>query len=144
MLENGHASEVLAWWGAGLSSVLGLIKIYEFWRDRTRIDIGAGSTSSEDIGNSIQIRNLSSRPIILSHWELLYVSGRWPRRTYQSFSSAEYDFGDHRLEPHGTHTLHFAEDEYFDAGRTALNGRRIFIRLYFAGRRPILRLAYGA
>jgi hypothetical protein len=51
--------------------------------------------------------------------------------------------GDLRVESHSTHTLRFSDDDYFDWGVDALKGRRIFIRLYVAGRRSILRLVYA-
>jgi hypothetical protein len=139
--ESGSA--LIAWWGAGLSTLLAIVKLFELWRDRFRVDVSYNFTSSENIGNEIFIRNLSNRSLILTHWELLYCSGRWPRRSFEPFDSAEFDAGDHRLEPYTTHTLRFAEANYFSSGHKALNGRRIFIRLHVAGRKPILRLVYA-
>lgn len=136
-------STLVAWWGAGLSTLLAIVKLFELWRDRFRIDVSHNFTGDEIIGNEILIRNLSSRSLILTHWELLYCSGRWPRRHLESFASAEYDSGDRRLEPHATHTLHFAGENYFSWEHNQLNGRRIFIRIHVAGRRPTLRLIYA-
>lgn len=137
-------SDVIAWWGAGLSTLLAIVKLFEFWRDRFRIEISHNFTTSESIGNEVLIRNLSSRPLILTHWELFYCSGFWPRRKFESIESAGFDSGDHRLEPYATHTLHFSEQCYFSWGHKVLNGRRILIRLNVAGRRPMLKLVYAA
>jgi len=136
------ASTIATWWGAGLSTLLAVVKLFELWRDRFRIDVSGNLTGSETIGNEILIRNLSSRPLIITNWELLYCSGRWPRRRFESFAGAEFDSGDYRLEPHATRTLSFAEANYFAWGHKALNGRRLYISLHIAGRKPILRLVY--
>lgn len=139
--ESGSA--LIAWWGAGLSTLLAIVKIFELWRDRFRVYVSYNFTGDESIGNEVIIRNLSSRPLILTYWELLYCSGRWPRRSFELLESADFDSGDRRLEPYATHTLQFAEENYFSWGNKALNGRRIFIRLHVAGRKPILRLVYA-
>ncbi|MDO8826611.1 hypothetical protein [Methylophaga sp.] len=136
-------SSLIAWWGAILSTVLAVVKLFELWRDRDRVGVSYNFTGNESIGNEILIRNLSSRPLILAHWELLYCSGRWPIRKFKSFESAEFDAGDRKLEPYATHALHFSCANYFSWGHKALNGRRIFIRLHIAGRKPLLELVYS-
>jgi hypothetical protein len=139
--ESGSA--LIAWWGAGLSTLLAIVKIVELWRDRFRIDVSYNFTGDVGIGNEVLIRNLSNRPLILTHWELLYCSGRWPRRSFEPLESADFDSGDRRLEPYATHTLHFTGANYFSWGHKSLKGRRIFILLHVAGRKPILRLVYA-
>ena len=134
---------LIAWWGAGLSTLLAIVKLFELWQDRFRVDVSYNFTGDENIGNEVLIRNLCNRPLILAHWELLYCSGRWPRRRFEPLESADFDSGDRRLEPYATHTLHFAEVNYFSWGHKTLNGRRIFIRLHVAGRNPILKLLYA-
>jgi hypothetical protein len=137
-------STLIAWWGAVLSTLLALAKLWELWRDRFQIEISRNFTSSPEIGNEILIRNLSSRAFILAHWELIYGTGRWPARRFTPLASPDYyDAGDLRVEPHSTHTLPFRDEEHFDWGVDALKGRRLFIRLHIAGRRPILRLVYA-
>jgi hypothetical protein len=142
MAATESGSALIAWWGAGLSTLLAIVKLYELWRDRFQVDVSYNFTGNESIGNEVFIRNLSSRPLILAHWELLYCSGHWLRRSFEPLESPDFDAGDRRLEPYATHTLHFAEQNYFDWGYKALNGRRIFIRLYIAGRKPFLKLVY--
>lgn len=66
-----------------------------------------------------------------------------PHDVFTHLASREYDAGDTSVEPHSTHTLRFSDDGYFDWGVGALKGRRIFIRLFIAGRRPIVRLVYA-
>jgi hypothetical protein len=140
---SAAGSTLIAWWGADLSTLLAIIKLFELWRDRFRVEVSHNFTGSESIGNEVLIRNLSNRPLILTYWELLYCSGHWPRRTFEPLESAEFDSGDRRLEPYATHPLHFADANYFSWGHKALNGRRIFILLHIAGRKPILKLVYA-
>ena len=141
-MTASEISPLIAWWGAGLSPLLATVKLWELWRDRFRLEVGYSFAGDENVGNSIHIRNLSSRPLILSYWELLYCSGRWPLREFQDITCADYDSGDRRIEPHSTLELHFAEENYFSWGHKTLKGRRIYIRLIIAGRRPILKLVY--
>jgi len=133
---------LIAWWGAGLSTVLAVIKGLEIWRDRFQLEVDHNFISDESMGNTILIRNLSSRPFILTYWELLYCSGRWPRRKFEALSSREHDERDCKIEPHTTHELYFADEHYFDWGYKSLKGRKIYIRLHIAGRKSILRLVY--
>jgi hypothetical protein len=137
-------STLIAWWGAVLSTLLALIKLWEFWRDRFQVEVSHNFTGNPEIGNEILVRNLSGRTFILAYWELLYGAGRWPTRRFSPLTSPEYfDVGDVRVKPHSTYTLTFTDENHFDWGVGALKGRRIFIRLYIAGRRPIVRLVYA-
>ncbi len=133
----------LAWWGAGLSTLLAVVKLWEIWNDRFRIDVGYNFTGSSDIGNEIFIRNLTNFPVILSYWELLWVSGHWPLRTDTGITSPQVDSRDIRIDEHSSLTLTFKEHEYFDWGAKSLKGRSIYIRLQIAGRKPILKKVYG-
>lgn len=135
-------SSLIAWWGAGLSTLLAIVKLLELWQDRFRLEVDYNFASDENVGNTILVRNLSSRPLLLSYWEVLYCNGRWPRRKFQDVSCPDHDYGDRRIEPHSTLELRFAEADYFFWGHKALKGRRIFIRLHVAGRGEILKLVY--
>jgi hypothetical protein len=135
-------STLIACWGALLSTFLALVTLWERWRDRFQVEVSFNFTGSQEIGNEILVRNLSSRTFILAHWQLLYVIGRWPARRFTHLACPDYDAGDVRVESHSTYTLQFSDDDYFDWGADSLKGRRIFIRLHIAGRRPILRLVY--
>lgn len=123
--------------------MLAIVKLAELWRDRFRVVVGYKFTSAVDVGNDILIRNLSNRPLILGHWELLYCSGYWPRRVFEELESADFESSsDRRIDPHTTSILNFSGPSHFDWGVDALNGRRIFIRLHVVGRKPVLRLVY--
>lgn len=63
-----------AWWGAGLSTLLALIKIWEIWKDRFRIEINFLDDSDETayyFYEEINIFNFHSKPIFLERWDIL-------------------------------------------------------------------------
>lgn len=142
MSPADSGSTFIAWWGAGLSTILALIKLGELWRDRFRIDVSYNFRGAAEEGNDVHVRNLTGRPMILTYWELLYGSGMWPRRAFEPLRYPDMDDGDIRIEPHSTRTLSFSDDQHFDWGQKARNGKTIWIRLHIAGRRPILKLVY--
>jgi hypothetical protein len=136
------ASSFLAWWGAILSTVLGSVKLWELWRDRFRLDLSYNFTGSEDVGNDILIRNLTGRPLILTYWEVMYGSGQWLRRKYETVAYPDHDDGDTRIDPHSTLTLNFSGEQHFAWGTKMLRGRSVYIRLHIAGRRSFVRRVY--
>jgi hypothetical protein len=142
MTAPASVTSLIAWWGAGLSTLLALIKLWEVWRDRFRVDVSYNFAGLPQIGNKVLIRNLGSRSFILTDWDLLYCSGRWPFRRFTNLAHAAFDDSDRRVEPYSTYTLTFADDNHFDWGVDALKGRSIHIRLGIAGRRAIVRLVY--
>lgn len=127
----------IAWWGACLSTLLAIIKLWELWSGRFRIDVGRNLTSEPEIGNQIFIRNLSSKPIILEYWQLQYCSRWWPIRKFDEFECPGEDAADIQIQPHSSKTLSFTDQYHFAWGYKVLNGRRIYIKLYIAGRRPL-------
>jgi hypothetical protein len=133
----------IAWWGAGLSTLLALLKVWELWQNRFRIEVGSGLTGSVDVGNDIHIRNLSSSPVILCHWELFYRDHLWPLKKDTYICSPEADACDIRVDQHSSKTFNFNGQYHFSWNFKTMKGRRIYMRLHFAGRRPIIRKVYG-
>jgi hypothetical protein len=138
---SAEPSMLIALWGAGLSTLLAIVKFLELWRERFRLDVSYNLTGSIDIGNTILIRNLSSRPIILDHWELSYCS-RWLHRKCEDIAYADFNATDRRIEPHSTFKLQFSGQDHFSWGSERLKGRRIYIRLFIAGRKSVLKPVY--
>jgi hypothetical protein len=131
-----------AWWGAFLSSGLAVIKGWELWRDRFRLDVAGAFTSDPQIGNDIKIRNLSTKPLLVTHWEVFYCSGSWPFRKESAISSQDYDSGDFTVAPVTTHTLTFAEESYFSTATAHLKERSVCVRIHIAGRGTFRRTLY--
>lgn len=134
-----------AYWGAGLSTVLACVKLWEVWCNRFRISVSYNFTSDpHETGNEIYIRNLAHHPIILSYWEVLLFSGRKPFRRSETLIEPEPDeIRDVKIEAHSTHTLRFMEGNHFEWGAAALGGRKMFIRIHIAGRSPVLKYIFG-
>lgn len=134
--------DYIAWWGAGLSTLLALTKLWELWRDRFRIEIGFNFTDDPEQGHDIFIRNLSGTPMILSFWELFYRPRLWPLKKDSEIGASGVDTYDLRIEPHSSKSLGFKRMEHFDWGWKAMKGRSICIRLYIAGRPPVVKRVY--
>ncbi|MGH1429555.1 MAG: hypothetical protein ACRBB4_00390 [Neptuniibacter sp.] len=126
-----------------MSTLLALVKLFELWRDRFRINVGYGFTGDIHQGNDIHIRNLSGKPIILGYWELFYRPHLWPLRKDSYIASPEADAYDLKIEPHSSKTFNFSGPDHFSWGRESMKGRRIYIRLHIAGRKPVLKRVYG-
>lgn len=134
----------LAVYAAILSTLLGTLRFGEWWRDRFRIEIAALLRDCPSEGNEIHVRNLAARPIIVTHWQLYWISGRWPFRSKTGIQAQEYDSPDIRIDARSTRTLDFRDEDHFDWGATAARGRQLYFRLHFAGhRRPVVRRIYG-
>ena len=134
----------LALWGAVLSRLLGALKAWEIWKGRFRIDVGCLLTGSSELGNTVTIRNLGGDPIIVKYWELLWFSGRWPRRKQSLCDSPGEYATDIHIAPGSSHPLEGAGPDHFEWGARALRGRRLFIRLHIAGKkRRLLRKLCG-
>jgi hypothetical protein len=142
MIESLDLKDLMAVWGGLLSTVLAGIKVFEWWRDRDRLDISFGSTSSVEHGNQIQIRNLSIRPIIIKHWELFFAFDSKGIRDYELVESAEYDDSDLTIAAHASKQWNFCEARYFSTSEKQLRGRSIYLRLSIAGRKDLTTKLY--
>jgi hypothetical protein len=136
------SKELLTLWGAGLSTILALVKIWELWSSRRRIEVSYGFSGGPD-GNNIIIRNLSDKPMILVYWELLFCERKWLKWVpYRNENPAE-DARDLCIAAHSSHVLNFSGQDYFEWGHKALGGKRLYLALHIAGKRKALkRLVY--
>lgn len=107
----------LALWGAVLSTFLGALKAWEVWKGRFRIEVGAVLTGSSELGNTVTVRNLGSKPAIVKYWELLWRSGWWLRRKECVFDSPAEFATDIRIAPGSSYSLPFVGPNYSIAVR---------------------------
>lgn len=140
---NLEAKDWIAFYAACLSTLLACVKLGELWRDRFRLEIGYSFNGLETEADIIHVRNISNKPFILTHWELLYGRGWWPWRNFQTIVVADPDSGDRKVDPHSTLTLTFSEENSIGWSEKALKGRAIYIRLHGAGRGVLLRKVYS-
>ena len=124
---------VLACWGAALSTVLGVMQLSD---RRVKIHVGWDFRPNEHGGNTIEINNLSNRPVLIQHWELFGLTGHLrPKR--RNIESAFDLTGSFRIEAYDRRVLTFDEAYYF----VVKNHERLYLRIYVAGtvRRSIRR-----
>lgn len=126
--------DYLTIWGAILSSILGAIKLFELWRDRHRVEVSYSFTSDVHEGNTITIRNLSNRQIIISYWELFTARDKNGKHELELLSYKDYDTSDLQIAANSSYSLHFCEANYFNTSHNFLKGRKIYIKLCIAGR----------
>ena len=138
------AQNPIALWGAILSTILAVLKIYEVWDTRTKIEVSYSICLDSAIGNEIIIRNLSDKPIIITYWELLWQHREWGRIVTESGIFADNVIVDKRLEGHTSMTISLAGDRHFSAtSRNSLDKNKIYLYLYLAGySRPIRKKYY--
>ena len=136
-------TSLLALWGAVLSTILAFVKLWEVWSSRFRMNVSHNFTSCPHQGSAIFLRNLSGRPVIVEYWELFYGSGIWPFRKTSDIASSGPDTKDQRIDSHSSKSLVFVGPDHFDWGVDALKGRKIYIRLHIAGRRPTTKKVFG-
>lgn len=137
---------LLAIWGAALSTILAAVKIWEIWRTRRRIEYSYNFAGLAEVGNEIIIRNLSATPIIISYWELVWLKKRRLGLRKQEIRriAPESDFSDSHVAAHSSYVLRFAEERYFSWSTLSLKGAAIYLRIQIAGeRRPRLAKIYG-
>ena len=137
------SKEFIALWGAGLSTLLAFIKIWELWSARRRIEVSYGFVGDPEIGNDIIIRNVSDKPMILAYWELLFCERKGLKWVaYRNKNPAE-DTSDICIAPHSSKILHFSGPSYFEWGHKVLGGKRLYLNMHIAGRRsPLKKLVY--
>lgn len=144
MKELIEGIDLLAVWGAVLSTFLAVAKLREIWINRTQVEVSHNFAGSSDIGNQVIIRNLTGTPLLITYWELLWRhrSGFGWKQS-KSIGPGEY-FEDLKLGGHASIKLVFRDQDYFDWGVSALGNDRIYIRLHIAGKaKPVLRKVYG-
>ena len=144
-MQSLGIKDLVAIWGAVLSTLLACVKLWELWRSRSRIEVSYNFTGSEDVGNEIILRNLSATPLLITWWELLWQRRRWLRWKQSREVSPNEFFNDLVINGHSSARLAFQGSSYFAWSYESLERDAIYIRLHIAGKsRPILRKVYDA
>lgn len=141
MMEWLRNADPIALWGAVVSTVLA---IREIAKSRTKIEIGHAFADSPEIGNEIIIRNISASPIIITHWELLWIKRKFLlckkiRREGPDEFNSDISLGEQERT-----SLMFVDQYHFDWGWKSLNGGKIYLKLRIAGKKwPRYYKVYG-
>ena len=129
-------------WGAGLSTLLAILKLVEFWRDRFRLEVDYDFSTDPHEGNRIVVRNLTARPITIPYRELL-MRRRWAvLRKREEIPLTDEQPCDVSIPAHASHTFEFKEQSHFSLKSKLLAGKTIYLRVWLAGRRPITLKVY--
>ena len=137
------SSDPIAVWAAVLSTILALIKIWEIWKTRIRIEVSYSFMGIPEEGNQVIIRNLSPTPIIITYWDL-----QWRKRKLfikPTFTIGPNEFNeDIKISGHTSHKLIFRDQDHFDWGPSSLGKNKIYLLLHIAGKKwPSLKKVYG-
>ena len=127
----------LAIWGAVLSSALAFIKIYETWINRNRFELDYIFRPEGLGGNTILVRNISSKKRTLSYWLL-----QRRKRKFKIFWSTvnldgpdDDEFCNIEIDRFSSYQLHFDNERYFSTHRKVWGRDQLFLKLYVVGRR---------
>ena len=144
MITEISLRNLIAIWGAGLSSLLAVVKLWEMWKSRSRIEVSHNFTGNAEVGNDVIIRNLSSTPIILTYFEVLRIKRNWfKKKEYILYSPYEAS-SDRVLKGYSSHTFNFSHQDYFDWGIDAMKKGKIYASMHFAGKaKPVVVKVYG-
>ncbi|WP_330544394.1 hypothetical protein V0242_11165 [Aeromonas hydrophila] len=133
---NLLVSDWIAIYAAILSTALAAVKVVGFIRGYYRVEVISTTTSSESEGNEIYIYNLCDKPLTLVYWKLEWHSGIWPFHKVEGLSSPDFDMSaGRRIDEYGSHTLSFKGENHFQTGKPESEGKKLYIRLYFAGKK---------
>lgn len=135
-------SDWIAIWGAVISTLLATKEIFQWWHDRDRFDASLTTSSNVDAGHNLKITNLSSKTILISHWELFLSFDRKGKKGYQCIVFEDFDSHDISMDPRTSKQLHFSEGDYFSISEKSLQGRSIYLKLWIAGRSPWVKKLY--
>jgi hypothetical protein len=133
-------------WGACVSTLLGLVKLWEtFWKDRLRLSTTYYFGSRDGTANEITIVNLSGVPVQVSHWTLAWKPNRFRWRTPAIDVTRDEGTPMFTIAPKDNHTLCFEESDYFDWSYRTARNRALFLTLHIFGRRrpKVLRVGGG-
>ncbi|EPC3541890.1 hypothetical protein [Aeromonas hydrophila] len=124
--------DFLAMCGAGLSRLLDLVKLWELRQNH--FGVGASYNRIRK-GHEIYIRNLNSRPITLEHWVLEWRKGLWPFHKTEMVLEAEDILKGRKIEAYDSTTLRFIDEYNFSTGKHLEEGKQLYIKLHFVGRK---------
>jgi hypothetical protein len=128
--------DLLAAWGAGLSTILAGVKLWELWRNHFRVETAYDFTNLPKLGHKIHVRNLNNRPITLEHWELEWRHGKWPSKKTVLIDMAENLSAGRKIDAYHSMTLNFIDEKgnYFSLEPVS-EGKALYIKLYFVGKK---------
>jgi len=134
----------LAVWGAILSTILGIVKLWEaFWKDRVRLATTYSLTGERGGAHQIVIANLSPLPVQVSHWTLAWEP-RWISFWSSKIDVTPDETTHFKIDARNTYTLNFEGFDRFAWDWKAAGGRQLVLKLKLFGKRHPIKLVIGA
>jgi hypothetical protein len=132
-------------WGAGISTILGAVKLWEsFWKDRIRLATTYSFTGQEGASDKITIVNLSAVPVQVSHWTLAWKPNLFHRKLSVIDVTPVEGTPMFTIPPRNSHTLNFEEQSKFDWGYRSAHHRQLFLTLHIFGQKSkVLKICAG-
>ena len=142
-MEISNTAFYLGLWGASLSTLMAVLKIFELWKSRIKVDVTYQFTSSEEIGSKIIISNLTPRPIGITYWKLVWVKWKFPSwQKKEEISPDPLDDTHFTIGAYQQHVLNFDEGENLPWGRDAIPLGVLRLDLSVAGRAKPVRISF--
>ena len=137
------ADNIIALWGAALSTFLAVLKAFEVYNARARLSVSYSFSTPEFGGNKVILENYSSIPIMVSYWELCLVKKNLLRSTTIRSEHPGEGYCDITIGSHARYTLVFDGENWFPWGGKSLEGGVWYIKLFTAGKRkPTVKRVY--
>jgi len=139
------ATTACAIWGAGISTLLGGVKLWEtFWKDRLKLATTYSFSDQSDAAHEITVVNLSGVPVQICRWSLAWMpnSFRWFTSTIDV--TPQEGAGIFTIPPKDSYALYFKEDSKFDWSYRTTRHRHLDLTLHIFGRsKPYMLKVYA-
>lgn len=120
----------IAIYAAVLSTVLLIVKLYEMWKDRFRLEAWLNISDPRE-GKNLMIINLSKTPIHIKYLELTWAKSKRGCKNGKHIH-IEYDFAhDIQIGPYSNNNIEFKEENDFSLKN---NNKNLYARFKIAGR----------
>jgi hypothetical protein len=123
--------------GGGIAGTAGTVKtLQEIWSNlsKRRLAVERELTGSVDVGNTVNIANLTDKPILVSNVEVVWARWRpWGRTITHRPTDFNWENG-FTIEPHGRRSFNYSGADYFPSGHAAREAHgRLFFLVWMTG-----------
>lgn len=130
----------LAVWGALLSTMLFVFKVYELRKNsfkRLKVEFHADDFNNI---NTFTIVNYSNNPVNISYYDVFYANKKSAKEMWFIDCGLQGDLVNIQTKPYEKCDLSFNEDRYFSSYHEKHKGKKLFIKLWIVGKKkPIVK-----
>lgn len=133
-------------WGAALSTVLGMVTLWEkLWKERVRLATTCSFSGQEGSTDTITIVNLSGATVHVCYWTLAWRRNFFRWKVPSIDVTPDYEEANtFTIAPRDKEILHFEERDKFDWSYRIAKHRQLYLTLHIFGRRKPMVLKVGA